>query len=154
MPDFFDRAVADDLLARIDRLTPETEPQWGKMNVAQMLAHCSKPFEAVYDEEYLRQNPKPNAVLRFVLRVLAKSAVVGDKPYKRNGSTAPSFIVADERDFEAERARLKAFIEQAHGESAAAYDGRESHSFGVLSAREWSTLFHKHTDHHLTQFGV
>ena len=33
-------------------------------------------------------------------------------------------------------------------------DGKESHSFGVLTAQEWSTMFIKHLDHHLSQFGV
>ena len=154
MPNFFDRETADRLLARIDRLTPQSTPEWGTMTVSQMLAHCSKPFETVYDPEYVRQNPRPGAALRFLLRLIAKPIVVGEKPYKRNSRTAPSFIVTGDRDFEAERERLKAFIERAQSEGVAVFEGRESHSFGPLTAREWSTLFHKHTDHHLTQFGV
>ena len=39
-------------------------------------------------------------------------------------------------------------------EGAAAYEGKESASFGVLTAQEWSNQFYKHMDHHLTQFGV
>lgn len=154
MPDFFDRATADELLERIGRLTPDTQAQWGKMNVAQMLAHCSKAFDSVYSADYLRDNPRPNAVLKWVLRLVAKPIVVGDTPYRKNSRTAPSFIVADERDFKTERDRLAAYIEQAHAEGRAGFEGRESHSFGPLTADEWSTLFYKHTDHHLTQFGV
>lgn len=152
-PDFFDHG-ARDLLARLRRLTPHTTPQWGQMNVAQMLAHCCKPFETVYDPEYERENPKPGAILGFILKTIAKPLVVGETPYRKNGRTAPSFVVADAREFEAERERLAAFIERAHAEGAAAFEGRESHSFGPLTARQWSTMFQKHTDHHLTQFGV
>lgn len=154
MPDFFDRAVTDDLLARIDRLTPDTAPQWGTMTAAQMLAHTSRPFETVYDPEYERQNPKPTGLKKWIVRLVAKPFVVGERPYPRNTRTPPAFVVADDRDFEAERERLKAFIERAQGEGAGTFEGRESHSFGPLTAPEWSTLFYKHTDHHLRQFGV
>lgn len=154
MPDFFDRAVADDLLARIDRLTPETSPQWGTMTAAQMLAHCSKPFETVYDPEYARHNPKPRGIAKLIIRFLAKPMVVGTTPYRKNGQTAPSFKISDERDFAMERERLNAFIARARDEGAEEFEGQESHSFGPLSASEWSTMFHKHTDHHLRQFGV
>lgn len=154
MPNFFDPDTAEALLARIDRLTPETQPEWGTMTVAQMLAHCCKPFDTLYDPAYARQNPKPNPLMRFVLRMIVKPYVVGDTPYRKNGRTAPEFVVADSRTFATERDRLKAYIERASGEGAAAFEGRESHSFGKLKAREWSTMFYKHTDHHLTQFGV
>ena len=154
MPNLFDSDVADGLLARIDRLTPDTAPDWGTMNVAQMLAHASKPFETIYDPEYARQHPRPNAVMRLVLRMIVKPYVVGETPYRKNGRTVREFVVSDARDFETERQRLKAFIARASGEGAAAFEGRESHSFGKLKAKEWSTMFYKHTDHPLTQFGV
>ncbi|WP_337994864.1 hypothetical protein [Polaribacter ponticola] len=34
------------------------------------------------------------------------------------------------------------------------FDGKESHSFGKLTEKEWNNTFYKHLDHHLTQFGV
>jgi len=34
------------------------------------------------------------------------------------------------------------------------FDKKESHSFGVLTKGEWDTMFYKHLDHHLGQFGV
>ena len=153
-PNLFDRDVAQGVLARIDRLTPESQPEWGTMTVAQMLAHASKPFETVYDPDYARRHPKPRGLVKLVMRLVAKPYVVGDTPYRKNGRTAPEFVVADARDFETERRRLKAFIKRASGEGAAAFEGRESHAFGALKAAQWSTMFYKHTDHHLRQFGV
>ena len=32
-------------LARIEKLTPQTQPQWGSMSAAQMLAHCAEILE-------------------------------------------------------------------------------------------------------------
>lgn len=35
----FNNSVKQELIERINKLTPETQRKWGKMNVAQMLAH-------------------------------------------------------------------------------------------------------------------
>ncbi len=154
MPDLFDSEVAGKLIARIDALTPDSTPLWGKMNVGQMLAHCSVPFQTVYDPEYIKAHPRPNKLVRMLMRLFVKGIVTGPKPYKRNMRTAPEFIISDDRDFAAEQTQLREFVRRAQQEGAAAFEGRESHSFGPLTAGEWSTLFYKHTDHHLTQFGV
>lgn len=124
------------------------------MSVSQMLAHCCVPFETIFDPEYAVKNPRPNAVVRFVLRAFVKGFVVGPKPYKRNLRTPPEFLISDPRDFEKERARLIGFIDQTFATGGAAFDGKESHSFGPLTTDEWNMLFYKHTDHHLEQFGV
>ena len=34
------------------------------------------------------------------------------------------------------------------------FNGKESHSFGILTVTEWNNSFYKHLDHHLNQFGV
>jgi hypothetical protein len=38
MKSVFNPADVADLIARINNLTPQTHPQWGKMNAPQMLA--------------------------------------------------------------------------------------------------------------------
>ena len=45
----FTKEVTDILIGRINNLTPATQPQWGKMNVAQMLAHCNVAYEMVFE---------------------------------------------------------------------------------------------------------
>ena len=153
-PNLFEPEVAGALIGRIEALTADTQAVWGKMSVAQMLAHCSKPFESVYDPDYGKAHPRPNFLIRTLLRLLVKPLVVGDKPYKRSMRTAPEFVIGEGRDFETEQQRLIAFVKRAQEEGASGFEGRESHSFGPLTAAEWSTLFHKHTDHHLVQFGA
>ena len=44
LPNIFEKSVADEVIARINNLTPATQPGWGKMNVAQMLAHCNVTY--------------------------------------------------------------------------------------------------------------
>lgn len=154
MDNIFDRRVCDAHIARIDRLRADTKPLWGKMDAAQMLAHVAKPYEMVCDPEYARTHKRPPTVLRWVLKAFLKPIVVGEKPYAKNSRTAPEFIVADARDIEVERPRLIAYINQVQAWGTAHFDGKDNHSFGVMTAQEWNNLFAKHLEHHLTQFGV
>lgn len=148
--DVFDPEVTRTLVGRVRALRPDSTPAWGKMTVAQMLAHCCVPYEMVYEDKH----PKPGRLARAALRLFVKPAVVGPKPYRRNTPTAPAFRISDPRDFERERDRLVAYLERTAELGGDWFEGRESLSFGPLTRAEWSTLFHKHLDHHLTQFQV
>jgi hypothetical protein len=149
-PDLFDPAVLEGTIARINALTPASLPVWGKMTVAQMLAHCSVSYEMVYTDKH----PRPNPVMRWVLRTLVKRRVVGDAPYPHSTPTAPAFRITDEREFLVERERLLAYLRHTARQGRERFEGRESLSFGPLTSDEWNTLFAKHLDHHLRQFGV
>lgn len=146
----FDEKEANDSLQRIESLTPETQAQWGKMNVAQMLAHCNVAYDLTYTDKY----PKPKGFQKFLIKLFAKNVVVGPKPYKKNSRTAPVFLIADQRDFEREKQLLIENIKNTQQLGADHFDGKESHAFGPLSTTEWNNLFSKHLDHHLNQFGV
>lgn len=150
MKNIFDPSVTKEVIGRINTLQPGSKPLWGKMNVAQMLAHCNKIYELVYDNVH----PKPNAIVKFLTKTFAKEAVVGEKPYKRNGMTAPIFVVKEEKDFEKEKQRLIVYINRTQLLGGTHFHNKESHSFGRLSTGEWNNMFYKHLDHHLTQFGV
>lgn len=146
----FSSATTQELIDRINKLTPGTQPQWGKMNAGQMLAHLCVMYEMVFENIHKR----PNAVMRFLISLVAKGTVVGNRPYPRNARTAPAFVIADQRDFEKEKRRLIDYIVRTEKSGEAFFDGRESHSFGKLTLPEWNNYFYKHLDHHLTQFGV
>ena len=150
MENIFDRAVADKIIARINTLTPSTAAKWGKMNVAQMLAHCNVTYEMVYTNKHR----KPRGIIKLILRIIVKPVVTTERPYKNNTKTAPAFIISDERVFNDEKSRLIDHINKVQAEGAAAFEGRESHSFGTLNSTEWNNMFYKHLNHHLTQFGA
>ena len=150
MKNIFDPKVTEEVIQRINALTATTTPKWGKMNVAQMLAHCNVPYEMVYTDKH----PKPNSFVKFMLKLFVKPTVVNEKPYKRNSRTAPAFIIADERDFEIEKNRLIAYLKKTQKLGQEHFDQKESHSFGKLNITEWNNLFYKHLNHHLEQFGV
>ncbi|MBY5951574.1 DUF1569 domain-containing protein [Algoriphagus marincola] len=150
MQNIFDPSTTSELIARIESLKPDSQPLWGKMSVDQMLAHCS----VAYEMDYTDKHPKPNALMRFLLKTFVKSGVVNEKPYPKNARTAPVFIIADRRDFEKEKNQLIDYLKKTQELGAQHFEGKESPSFGPMTAQEWNNLFYKHLDHHLTQFGV
>lgn len=151
MKNLFEKSGLEHTIDRIKRLKPDTQPQWGKMNVAQMLAHSCISYEIAFNE---KEVDKPGAFGRLMLNLFVKSTVIGTKPYSKNGRTAPYFIVADERDFEAEKDRLIQYLNKTYELGASHFEGMESVSFGAMTSKEWNTMFSKHLEHHLTQFGV
>lgn len=150
MPSSFNSADVNALIERLNSLTPSTQPVWGKMDVARMLAHVNVSYEMAYENIH----PKPNIVARFLLRTFVKSTIVGDKPYKKDSPTAPAFKIVEARDFEREKQRLVDHLQKTQGLGASYFEGKESLSLGALTAKEWDTMFYKHIDHHFSQFGV
>ena len=150
LPNIFTAEISGAIVERIQKLTPETQPQWGKMTVAQMLAHCNVTYELVFEEG---KNPKPGAFMKFILKLLVKKKVISETPYKQNGQTAPAFLITDDRNFEVEKERLIAHINKTQQLGEAHFDNKISHSFGPLNKTEWNNMFYKHLNHHLTQFG-
>ncbi len=121
------------------------------MTVAQMLAHCNVTYELVYEEE---KYPKPGFFMKLILKLLVKDAVTNEKLYKRSLRTAPMFIMKEAKDFQAEKDRLIAHVNTTQQLGESYFDGKKSHSFGVLTKNEWNNMFYKHLDHHLKQFSV
>ena len=150
MKSVFNPTDVAELIQRINKLTPDSKPLWGKMTVSQMLAHCNVSYEMVYDTRHAR----PNAIMKLMLKAFVKQTVVGPKPYKHNSPTGPAFIIKDDKDFETEKARLINYLNKTQQLGEAHFDQKESHSFGPLTASEWNIMFYKHLDHHLGQFGV
>ncbi len=150
MKNIFSKEVTQEVLSRIENLTKDTQPIWGKMSVAQMLAHCSVTYEMVFTDLH----PKPNAFTKWILKAIIKKGVVSEKPYPKNGRTAPQFLITEEKDFLDEKEKLKNYIIQTHELGKSYFDGKESNSFGKLTVEEWNNMFYKHLNHHLTQFGV
>ncbi len=150
MKNIFTKEITKEVIERIEKLTMNSQPNWGKMSVSQMLAHCSVTYEMVYTDKHA----KPNSFTRFMLKLFVKKIVVSEKPYAKNGRTAPQFLIVDEKDFETEKKRLVDYIKKTQELGTTYFEGKESHSFGKLSSIEWNNSFYKHLNHHLEQFGV
>lgn len=150
LPNIFTEQVSEEIIQRINKLNSGTQPVWGTMSAAQMLAHCNVAYEMIYEDIHT----KPNAVLKFILKMLVKNKVVGETPYPHNSKTAPQFIMKDTKDFNIEKQRLINYINKTRQLGENHFDNKESNSFGVLNKTEWNNMLYKHLDHHLSQFGV
>lgn len=150
MINIFDINETNTVIQRINNLKPDASPLWGKMSVDKMLAHCNVTYEMALDGKH----PKATGFKKTMLKLFVKPIVVGKKPYKRNSRTAPEFIITDDKNFELEKVRLINYILKAISLGEDYFDNRESHSFGKLTKTEWNTMFYKHLDHHLNQFGA
>lgn len=150
MDTLFDPASRDRILARIESLRPDSPRGWGKMNVAQTMAHCALGIEASTGDAVLRSNFGAKLIGPFF-----KGWLVGPKPFSRNSPTHPLLVLdTAECDFDRERARLVAVVRKFHdlGPASAA---KYRHAFvQKLTGDEWGVMQHKHLDHHLRQFGA
>ncbi|AUP79281.1 DUF1569 domain-containing protein [Flavivirga eckloniae] len=150
MKNIFDLNETNTIIGRVNNLELTTQPNWGKMSVDQMLAHCNVTYELAFENIH----PKPGAFKKALLKLFVKSIVVNEKPYKKNSRTAPEFLISDSKNFQAEKERLINYLKKTQELGAEYFDNKESHSFGKLSKQEWNNMFYKHIDHHLNQFGV
>jgi len=63
----YSREVYEKCQSRIEQLTPETQPQWGTMTAAQMLAHCSE-IQEVTNGKDLKNKSFIVKLLRGIIR--------------------------------------------------------------------------------------
>jgi hypothetical protein len=151
LPNIFTKEVSDEIIGRINNLTTNSQRQWGKMDISQMLAHCNVAYEMIYEPD---KHPKPNLLMGMILKLFVKRIVTSERTPKKNSPTAPQFIIKSDKDFEAEKSRLIGYIQKTQELGEGEFDGKSSHSFGILSKTEWNNMLYKHLNHHLTQFGV
>lgn len=150
MENIFEQSVTENIISRIKRLQLGTVPLWGKMNAAQMLAHCQVPIKVGMGEVKIKRS-----FIGFLFGRMAKKAFLKDNPFKKNLPTDTSFIMADEKDFEMEKHQLTMLVRSfANLGSGASLNAAEHPFFGKMTTAEWGILSWKHLDHHLKQFRV
>lgn len=149
MINIFNRESSQKLVDRLEKLTPESKPQWGKMTVSQMLWHCQKPIEVVEGRLMLQ-----GGLLGFLFGKMAKKSFLKNRGFSKNSPTAPEFKTTQEPEFEKEKTQLISLVKK-FGEKGTAVIAVKKHPFfGEMTEDEWGSLMYIHLDHHLTQFGV
>jgi hypothetical protein len=147
MKSFHEKACQEELLQRLAKLEGHTANQWGKMNAAQMLAHCTASLQVPVGDLRLKRT--------FISLIgwMFKGTIRSDKPFGKNSPTADEFRIVDKREFESEKKRfLESFARLAEGPSSITC---HDHSFfGKLTDSDWGCLMYKHLDHHFRQFGI
>lgn len=148
MNTLFDVTCRDQLLARIERLRPDSERAWGKMDAAQAMAHCALGLEAATGDAKLTRPLAARLIGPFF-----KGWLLSSKPFAKNSPTHPMLVMRSSSNFEREKARLVGVVRKFH-DAGPASAARYEHAFvGKLTGDEWGRMQHKHLDHHLRQFG-
>lgn len=149
MQNLYETHVYQEVLERMNNLSHHSIRQWGKMEVAQMLAHCKAAFAVPLSEQ-----PMKRSVLGLLIGWAAKPQLYNDKPWRKNLPTAPNFVIKDKRSFDIEKGALLELIHSFHQKGPEKTGLHPHPMFGKLTKEQWGCSMYKHLDHHLRQFGV
>ena len=148
MPTFWDRSTRDDICRRVGLLTPNHTPQWGRMNVAQMLAHLNDAMRMAAGDLAATQKNTP------LRRWPVKQLVVYVLPWPKGVPTAPELLARMHgADLAGEQASFRSVVDRLAAKPVSER-WPEHPAFGALTYRAWGVLMYRHADHHLRQFGV
>lgn len=148
MRSIFETETKAYILARIEQLTPGSPRQWGKMDVAQMMAHCANALDMAMGKI------KPKKQWISFLGWIFRSSYSNEKPFPKNVKTIKGGDVVEEKDFEMEKKRLIEKIEEMYSGGKDICTTHPHPIMGKFSAQEWGMGMYKHLDHHLRQFSV
>lgn len=149
MKTLYDASAVTEVMDRLGRLGPDSQRQWGKMTVAQMMAHCSAGLESAVGD-----TKPPRMLIGRLVGPFIKKSLLGEDAPGKNSPTAPGLVITDNRDLEKERARLSTLIQRFSSGGPAKCTTHPNTFLGPLTPQEWSRLMYKHLDHHFRQFGV
>src|SRR4051812_42032638 len=109
MKTIFDKATRDELIRRINSLNENSKAQWGKMNIYQMLKHCT-----TCEEMYLGKTKYKRVFLgRLFGKIGLRSLLKDETPLKRNEPTGTAFKIAQgSGDVSAEKKKWIGLIEE------------------------------------------
>jgi hypothetical protein len=148
MKNLFNLADNQEIIERINKLTPHTKSLWGVMDVSQMLAHCIVALKIALGEII----PQSNVFLKMLGKIFKKKIFEAES-FRKNSKTGKEFIISGTKNFNEEKPVLISYIKK-FAENDKSILTKESHPFfGKLTPEEWGSLMYKHTDHHLKQFG-
>ena len=145
MQNIFDENTYTDIRQRIEKLQPDAIRQFGKMDVAQMLAHCNNQLEVAMDKM------KVPDVSTFVSRQIIRRILPFINTIPKGTETSEALKVTDVRHFETEKKKLLNNLDAIYKRGIKS-QWHEHPAFGKLSGREWAHLTSVHLNHHLHQF--
>jgi hypothetical protein len=148
MKSVFDPEVQSELISRIQLVTQQSTRQWGKMNVFQMLCHCT-----LWEEMVLTNRKYKRVFIGLILgKMLLRNELKDSRPMRKNNPTIPDLIIIDKSgDIELEKQKWIAQINRYASYSFA--DRSFVHPFfGRMTKEQVGQHAYKHSDHHLRQF--
>lgn len=149
MNSLFDHNSVLEIKNRILLLQANSPAKWGKMNVAQMLAHCTGGLKMAAGDIHL-----PRLFIGKLIGPFLKSSYYNNLPFPKNIQTDKALVITDARNFELEKQELLLLLDKFH-HGGPTNCTKTPHPFlGKFTPEQWSKGMYKHLDHHLRQFGV
>jgi hypothetical protein len=147
MKTIFDEATRKELIGRINALKGDNAAQWGKMNIYQMLKHCTLWEQMIAGEVSCKRVFLGRIIGKWAL----KNAVKDETPMMINAISSPELIVHEATgDIAAQKSKWIVMIEKNAGFPAPVF----MHPFfGEMTKEQLGYFIYKHHDHHLRQFG-
>src|SRR4051812_15018995 len=110
MKTVFDKAVRDELINRINSLSEKSTAGWGKMNVSQMMKHCSQ-----WDEMALGKKKYKQSFIGKLFGKMALKDMLKDEPMKKNMPTVPSFKIKENGNVAEEKSKWISLVREYDG---------------------------------------
>lgn len=147
MKTIFDPAIREELISRINALDENSAALWGKMNVYQMMKHCT-----LWEEMILENKLYKHAFIgRLFGKMALRSVLKDESPLKRNTPTLNELIITEYGDVSPEKAKWASLLESYKNYS---FESFMHPFFGKMTREQVGRLAYKHSDHHLRQFNV
>ncbi|UPT67043.1 MAG: DUF1569 domain-containing protein [Sphingobacteriales bacterium JAD_PAG50586_3] len=143
-----DEHTLNEVLERLNKLSPDTQRQWGKMNVSQMLVHLSCTLKTGLGELKAK-----NVYVPLISPLMKRYLMRGGRFMKGATPTMGEFLIKEQYDFATSRNEfidiLNRFVAEGRKEQL-----KRHPFFGKMDAEAWGKTSYGHIDHHLRQFGV
>lgn len=137
-----------DVIKRLDTLTPATQRHWGTMSVAQMLAHLTIPLQTGMGILQAK-----NVYVPIVSPLFVQYLKAGGGFGRGLSPTMKEFVVNDEHDFAKEKLALQSVLTRFIQFGKEGKLGKHPF-FGKMTPTEWGIVTYSHIDHHFRQFGA
>ena len=149
MKSLFEEATLLEIKNRIEQLRPTTSAKWGRMTVAQMLAHATGGMKMAAGEIHL-----PRILLGRFLAPFIKFTFYNDMSLPKGINTDKALVISEQRDFEKEQQELLKWVAKFHNGGPTNCTKTPHPFLGKFTPEQWAKGMYKHLDHHLRQFGV
>lgn len=149
MKTLFDPTINAQILERIEKLSSSSSPNWGKMNVTQMLAHLDLSLRVNFDEIELKKG-----LLGLLFGGITRIILLGEKKYPKYLPAHKNVLAKEVSDFLTEKNNVKNSIEKYVSKGPDGISKKPHYILGKITHEESALLTYKHIDHHLRQFGV
>ena len=108
MQTIFNKTTKEELIDRINLLKANSKAKWGKMDVYQMIKHCTLWEEMIQS----KQNQKRMFVGRLFGKMALKSVLKDEAPLRRSTPTAPTLVITSQGDVKLQKAEWITRVKQ------------------------------------------